>query len=273
VSLPKAIYYSGPHWLGGRYQAFNVDADPAAADFAVKGLALAPGLSGERLSARRALRAATDRSKIADPDGAAQAAGEFTERAFDLLLGSRAHTAFDLTKESPATRDAYGRHAYGQRLLLARRLVEAGVPFVAVRMADWDDHDKLMERMPPRMAMFDGATAALIDDLRERGLARRVLVVAMGEFGRTPKVNPNGGRDHWPGVNSVLLAGGNYQMGRIVGATDALGGEPTAAPYRPENVLSMVYRHLAIDPATTFPDHAGRPRYLLEEREPIRELL
>jgi uncharacterized protein (DUF1501 family) len=273
VSMPKAFAYSGPHWLGGRHQAFNVDSDPAAADFAVKGLTLASGLSGERLAARRSLRIATDRTTIADPNGAAQASGEFTERAFDLLLGSRAQTAFDLAKETQATRDAYGRHTYGQRLLMARRLVEAGVPFVAVRMGDWDDHDKLMERMPKRMAMFDGATAALVGDIRERGLARRVLVVAMGEFGRTPKVNPGGGRDHWPGANSVLLAGGTYQMGRIVGATDAQGAEPTAAAYRPENVLGMVYRHLAIDPAMTFLDHSGRPRYLLEEREPIRELL
>ena len=124
-----------------------------------------------------------------------------------------------------------------------------------------------------RCPEFDGGMAALIEDLRDRGLNRDVLVIAMGEFGRTPRVNSNGGRDHWPAVMSVLLAGGNYRMGQAIGASDAHGAAVVRAPYLPQNVLGMVYRHLGIDPSLTFLDHAGRPRHILEEREPIRELI
>lgn len=158
-------------------------------------------------------------------------------------------------------------------MLLARRLVEAGVPFVKVRMGDWDDHQQLPDRIKKRAPVFDTGLTALIEDIRQRGMSRDVLVVAMGEFGRTPRVNGKAGRDHWPAVNSVLFAGGRFQMGQVIGATDGKGARVTRAPYRPQNVLSMVYHHLGIDPATTFPDYSGRPRYVLEERRKIAELL
>jgi hypothetical protein len=163
-------------------------------------------------------------------------------------------------------------------MLLARRLVEADVPFVAVRHTpgtgiDWDDHADLPGRMKRRAPEYDQGIAALIQDLRQRGLSRQVLVVAMGEFGRTPKLNANAGRDHWPGAASVLLSGGRYQMGQVIGATDSQGGVVTHSPYPPQSVLAMVYRHLGIDPALTFPDFTGRPRHLLEQREPIVELI
>jgi uncharacterized protein (DUF1501 family) len=158
-------------------------------------------------------------------------------------------------------------------MLLARRLVEAGVPFVTVRMADWDDHERMAENLLKRAPMYDRAITTLIDDLEQRGLARQVLVIAMGEFGRTPRINPKAGRDHWPAVNSVLLAGGSFRMGQVIGATDKVAGAVSSAPYPPQSVLAMVYRHLGIDPATTFDDYTGRPRALLDEREPIVELL
>jgi uncharacterized protein (DUF1501 family) len=157
--------------------------------------------------------------------------------------------------------------------LLARRLVEAGVPYVMVRTFDWDDHANLEQNMRQRMPSFDTGIAALVRDLRERGLQQRVLVVAMGEFGRTPRINPNAGRDHWPGVMSVLLAGGCYRMGQAIGASDSRGATVAHAPYPPQSVLAMLYRHLGIDPARTFPDFSGRPRHILELREPIQELL
>ena len=158
-------------------------------------------------------------------------------------------------------------------MLLARRLVEAGVPFTVVRTNGWDDHVQLDKKISQRAPEFDTAMATLIEDLHDRGLARRVLVVAMGEFGRTPRINPQGGRDHWPAVMSVLLSGGKYRMGQVIGSTDSIGGRVQDAPYRPQDVIGMLYRHLGIDPAMTFVDYSGRPRYVLERRELISQLV
>jgi uncharacterized protein (DUF1501 family) len=272
--LPRPNAYSGPAWLGGRHDAFNVIGDPNAPDFRVNNLALARGLLPDRLDDRQALLRSFDNDRqVLDTDGQAKALDTFQKQALELVTGERARRAFDLAAEPDRVRDRYGRNAFGQRLVLARRLTEAGVPFVAVRTFDWDDHQKLPERMRRRAPEFDNGMAALIGDLHDRGMARDILVVAMGEFGRTPKVNPSGGRDHWPAVMSVLLAGGAYRMGQVVGASDARGAAVARAPYRPQNVLGMVYRHLGIDPALTFPDFSGRPRHILEERDPIRELL
>ena len=274
VSLPRAHAYCTAGHLGTQYAPFNVDGDPSQADFRVSNLAPAKGLSTDRLAARHQLLASLgSRQDFPDPQRVASSVDHFTQQAVDLLLGSRAQAAFDLTREKDSLRDAYGRCAVGQRMLLARRLVEAGVPFVMVRTFDWDDHAKLAEGMRQRCPAFDQAVAALVTDLGERGLSRRVLVVAMGEFGRTPRVNANGGRDHWPGASSVLFAGGRYRMGQVIGGTDSKGGTVVDSPYGPESVLCMVYQHLGIDPARTFPDYTGRPRYLLERREPISEMV
>lgn len=274
VSLPKPFAYSGPHYLGGAHAGFGVDDDPNKPDFRVANLSLAKGLDSQKLGDRQALLKSFDSAKsVLDTDGGAEAMDAFQKRALDLITGEHARTAFDLSRELAALRDAYGRNEFGQRLLLARRLTEAGVPFVTIRMGDWDDHDKLTDRMKKRAPIYDAGIAALVKDLLDRGLNKRVLVVAMGEFGRTPRMNPNGGRDHWPGVASVMLAGGEYQMGQAIGSTDTVGGTVASAPYPPQSVLAMAYLHLGIDPATTFPDFTGRPRYLLEEREPIRELV
>jgi uncharacterized protein (DUF1501 family) len=211
-------------------------------------------------------------------DDATRAIDAYQTQALELLTGNRARRAFDLGQEPDRLRDHYGRNDMGQRMLLARRLVEAQVPFVAVRFTpgvgpDWDDHADLAGRMRQRAPIYDQGLSALIEDLRQRGLNRDVLLVAMGEFGRTPRVNQNAGRDHWPAVSSVLLAGGSYRMGQVIGASDSRGGAVTQAPYPPQSVLVMIYRHLGIDPAMTFPDFTGRPRHILEEREPIVELL
>jgi uncharacterized protein (DUF1501 family) len=224
------------------------------------------------------LRSLDDVPRALDEDETANAIDAFQGQALQLLTGEKARQAFDIRQEPDRLRDQYGRTELGQRMLLARRLVEADVPFVAVRHTpgtgiDWDDHIDLPGRMKKRAPAYDQGMAALIEDLRQRGLSRRVLVVAMGEFGRTPKVNKDAGRDHWPGVGSVLLAGGDYRMGQVIGASDSKGGTVAQAPYKPQSVLTMVYRHLGIDPAMTFPDFTGRPRHVLEEREPIVELV
>ena len=274
VSLPKAQAYSNAHFVGEQYDAFNVDDDPSLPDFTLSNLAPAKGLTTDRLAARHgllsSLRGATS---FPDPQHIAEPIDHFAQQAVDLLLGARAQAAFDLSRERAAVREAYGKYGVGQRLLLARRLVEADVPFVMVRTFDWDDHAKLSEGMRQRCPAFDQGVAALVTDLCDRGLSQRVLVVAMGEFGRTPRVNASGGRDHWPGAGSVLFAGGRFRMGQVIGATDSKGGVVTESPYGPQSILHMVYSHLGIDPSRTFPDFTGRPRYILEEREPIREML
>jgi hypothetical protein len=272
VSIPRPFAYSGPHYLGGQHASLNVDGDPNALEFRVPNLqALLPV---DRIEDRRGLLRTFDQGRrVIDLSGNAAAMDGFQARAVDLVTGEKTRVAFDLDREDARMRDRYGRNVFGQRLILARRLVEAGVPFVLVRTFDWDDHQNLETNMRRRSPAYDAGLAALIRDLKQRGLNRRVLVVAMGEFGRTPRVNPNAGRDHWPGVMSVLLSGGSYRMGQAIGASDHQGGGPVQSPYAPQSVLAMVYRHLGIDPSTTFLDFNGRPRYILEERQPIAELL
>ena len=148
--------------------------------------------------------------------------------------------------------------------------------FVTVRansLGSWDDHNGIAKRMEAKGPGYDQAVAALVSDLEDRGLGQQVMVVAMGEFGRTPRINRNAGRDHWGRVMSVVLAGGDINRGLVVGASDATGSAPAEAPYRPENILAMLYRHLGIDPSLTFSDNSGRPRYVLEDRELVRELV
>lgn len=277
VSLPHPSAYCGPAHLGRRYAPFGVNGNPNSSDFHVANLARPQQLTAGMLQERQALlRSFNETPRLADD--AARTIDAYQSQALELLSGDRARRAFDLSQEPDRLRDQYGRNDMGQRMLLARRLVEAHVPFVAVRFTpgvgpDWDDHADLPGRMTQRAPIYDQGLSALIEDLRQRGLNRDVLVVAMGEFGRTPRMNPNAGRDHWPAVASVLLAGGSYQMGRVIGASDSRGGAVTHAPYPPQSVLAMVYRHLGIDPAMAFPDFTGRPRHILEEREPIAELL
>jgi uncharacterized protein (DUF1501 family) len=277
VTLPQPSAYCGSAHLGRRYDPFGVNGDPNLPDFRVENLARPNQLTRDVLQERQLLlRSLNQTSRVLDDTS--RAIDAYQAQALELVMGERALRAFDLAQEPNRLRERYGRNDMGQRMLLARRLVEAQVPFVAVRFTpgvgpDWDDHADLPGRMRQRAPVYDQGLSALIEDLRQRGLNRDVLLVAMGEFGRTPRVNQNAGRDHWPAVASVLLAGGSYRMGQVIGASDSRGGAVTQSPYSPQSVLAMVYRHLGIDPATTFPDFTGRPRHILEEREPIAELL
>jgi hypothetical protein len=261
-------------YLGNSYDPFRVDS-LSKVDTQLKNLTLTEGLTTTRLNDRRSLLAKLDATRrLVDHGGVAEAMDEFSHRAFDMITGDRARNAFDLSQEDPHTRESYGAgDGIGQGMLLARRLVEAGVTFVTVCIQGWDDHNKIAERMGGRGPRYDRAMAALVNDLYARGLDRDVLVVSMGEFGRTPRINPRGGRDHWGALMSVALVGGGLRMGQIVGASDPKGQGPTKTPYRPENVLAMVYRHLGIDPAHTFNDHTGRPRHILDQRGLIHELI
>lgn len=274
VSIPRHHAYSGAHWLGAQHHYFAVNDDPNKESFQVTNLAPAANMTIDRMQNRQSLlKRIGEDQQLYDQSGQSDSLDAISRQAFELITGEPAQRAFDINSESPALRDRYGRNTLGQRMLLARRLVEAGVPFTTVRTADWDDHQQLDSKIRLRAPMFDAALATLIEDLHDRGLSQKVLVVAMGEFGRTPRINANAGRDHWPAVNSVLIAGGDYRMGQVIGKTDRSASRAIEAPYQPQNVLAMVYHHLGIDPSLTFDDYAGRPRYVLEERELIRELL
>jgi uncharacterized protein (DUF1501 family) len=273
VSIPRIMRFGGAAYLGKRYNPFETVGDPASAEFRVNNLTLESSLNMDRLGERRSLLAGLDRAqRLADSHGVADSLDHFTREAFELVTGDGARRAFDLEAEQSALRDRYGRSSAGQGMLLARRLVEAGVTAVTVRVGGWDDHQKIEQSMKQKGPDYDRAVAALVEDLHARGRDRDVLVVAMGEFGRTPRVNANAGRDHWGSVMSVLLAGGGLRMGQVIGSSSPKGEVPQDQPYRPQNVLAMIYRHLGIDPQNSFPDFSGRPRYLLEERGLISEL-
>jgi hypothetical protein len=264
-------------YLGGGANPFVVNSDPNAADFRVRDLGLAKDLTFDRLEDRRTLMRTLDgERRMLEPR--VQDLGAHYQSAFGLLTSPEVREAFDIHAEPPALRDAYGRHEFGQSALLARRLVERGVTFVTVNTQPWDHHgtadryataEGANKLLPP----FDRAFAALVQDLLERGLYERTLVVAMGEFGRTPRMNEAAGRDHWGHTFSVMMGGGRLPRGIVVGASDERGAYVVERPLSPEDVAATIYHHLGIDGRhTSFPDRAGRPLYLVERGEPIREL-
>jgi hypothetical protein len=279
VSIIRTMRYGRAAYLGQGHNPFPVGGDPSKKNFRVENLSLARGLSTGRLENRQALLKSFDEQRrIIDTEGAAGSIDDFTAQAFEIVTGARARQAFDLQQETEKTRDRYGRTKLGQSFLLARRLIEAGVTFVTVRVGSWDHHWDLEARMAQMAPGFDLGLATFVTELHERALDGDVLVVAMGEFGRSPRMNDGRkkgtpGRDHWGSVMSVLLAGGGLQVGQVIGASDANGERPVASPYRPEDVLAMMYRHLDIDVQQTFPDHSGRPRYILESGDLIPELI
>jgi hypothetical protein len=265
-------------YLGSQYDPFITNSDPNDPKYAVRDLKLPGGLTLERLDDRKRLLSTLDRFRMENETGIEKRDGSY-QRAFDLLTSTDIRSAFDISAEPDSVRDRYGRHTFGQSALLARRLVEAGVTFVTVNCVPWDHHgtaDRYRTEEGARLLIppLDKALAALIDDLVQRGLFDRVLVVAMGEFGRTPKMNEAGGRDHWGDVFSVLFANGRMKMGQAVGASSARGEYPSERPTSPQDVLSTVYWHLGIDPhAALFENRTGRPVALLDGGEPIKELI
>ena len=277
VSIPTSMRFGRAGWLGKGFNPFETARNADDKNFTVPNLTLVSGLSDERLTDRRALLSGFDEARtIVDNRGVTEATDDFTRQAFEMVTGDAARKAFAIEEETDGTRDRYGRNSIGQNVLLARRLVERGVTFVTVRcnsLGSWDDHNGIAKRMQDKGPGYDQAVAALVSDLYETGLYKKVMVVAMGEFGRTPRINKSAGRDHWGQVMSVVMSGGDLKVGQVIGASDSQGAVPTEQPYRPEHVLATLYRHLGIDPQTTFFDNAGRPRYVLERRELIPELV
>ncbi len=275
-SIPSMTRSGGPNFLGARFAPFVVPDDPSSKNFRVRDVSPPLGLDVARVDDRRALRSRVDRfRRLADKASGdpALALDDYYEQGYDLMSSPAAQKAFDIHGEPDAVRDAYGRHPFGQRALLARRLVEAGVPFVTLNEGGWDHHESLFDAYDKRMPPFDSAVAALIEDLDRRGMLATTLVVVLGEFGRTPKVNGKGGRDHWPNAMSVLFAGGGTPGGQVIGATDARGYAATERILSPENFAATVYAKLGIDPAKILHAPNGRPVHLVSDPTPIRELM
>lgn len=287
IGLPP-VEFSGPGFLGPSYAPFVVHGDPEAARFSVPDLGSPEAAYQARLLRRERLRGSVDamRRDLLESPGV-EAADRFYQRAVDMVTSPEAARAFNLSHEPEGLRDRYGRNRWGQSLLLARRLAEAGVSVVTVALYgigggkshNWDDHAvnwHIFDEMKNRAPYYDQALTALIEDLYQRGLDRKVLVIATGEFGRTPKIEYNNGRpgrDHYAYAMSILMAGGGMRMGQVVGSTDALGAHPDERPLSVPNFLETVYRHLGIDTARELTDHTGRPLRILEPAEPISELL
>jgi hypothetical protein len=264
-------------YLGRGFNPFNTESDPNTKEYRVRNLALPGDMPLARLEDRRSLRDALD-SQARMSDSRSALLEPHTERAFSLLTGKQAAEAFDISAEPDSLRDRYGRHTFGQSALLARRLVEAGVTFVTVNCVPWDHHGnggryKTAEGAKLLIPPFDLALAALVNDLIERGLYDRTMVIAMGEFGRTPRMNSDAGRDHWGNVFSVLVGCGSMKMGQVIGRSNAKGEYPADRPVTPQDVTATVFHHLGVNAREVlFRDGLDRPTALVENGQPIREL-
>jgi hypothetical protein len=294
VLLPRPMGRTGgnlPHgqtagYLGKPHDPFVLNADPSAKDFKVPDLLPPDYISGVRAERRQKLRDAVEGSlKAFENQPQAKQLDESFHLAYKLMSSPQAREAFALDREPDKVRDRYGRTRFGQGCLLARRLIEAGVRFVTVNMFEtvfdeitWDIHGSRPFTDITEMARlvapdFDMGYSALLEDLHERGLLSNTIVTAMGEFGRTPKINPAGGRDHHPGVWSILMGGGPIQGGRVIGESDELGAVPKTRPTTPGEVAATLFKGLGLDPHHELPGPQGRPIPLTDYSvKPIQEL-
>jgi hypothetical protein len=279
--------------VGPTYTPFMVPGNPAERTFSVQNLTLPAALMSRLEDRRKLLKAFDTARREIDKSGIMGAMDEFDRKAVELVTSEKARVAFDINRETPALRDRYGIHQYGQRALLARRLVEAGCSFVTMVLENpvppgaeypkditynWDSHAvncHIFTDSKYRFPFYDRAVTALIEDLHERGLDKRVLLIVTGEFGRTPRITyaeGRPGRDHWPQAMSLLVAGGGIRSGQIVGSTNSKGEHPKDRPLTPNDLWATMYKHLGIDPERTFPDHSGRPMPILPYGEVIKDL-
>ena len=276
MSLPRMSRSGGPNFLGGQHAPFVIGGNPNGESFRVRDVVLPKSISESRAKNRRELREQLDRLKrIQDPLAADPTItfDQFYEQGVDLVTSPQAQSAFDIHQESDTIRDQYGRNDLGQRLLMARRLTEVGVSFVTVYYGGWDNHTNLFSRFKGSfMSKLDQGLASLIKDLHDRGSAENTMVICLGEFGRTPKINKDAGRDHWPHAMSVLMSGAGIPGGQIVGATDARGFYASDNVYSPEDFAASLYTKMGIDPTQTLYQSTGRPIRLVNGGSPIKEL-
>ena len=275
-SMPNMSRSGGPNFLGAKYAPFVVPDDPNRDSFRVRDVALPAGISEGRYSARKDLRMQVDRMLRINEEIAADpvvADDEFYQQGYDLIASQEAQAAFDIHSESEEVRARYGRNGFGQRALLARRLVEAGVPFVTLYHGGRDHHVDIFKALNDKLPPFEASIAALIQDLEDRGMLERTMVIALGEFGRTPKINDRGGRDHWSNAMSVMFAGGGTPGGQVIGSTDKNGYSAIENVLAPENFVSTIYTKLGIDPDKYLISPEGRPVHLVSDPAPIKELM
>jgi hypothetical protein len=276
VSMPQVSRSGGPNFLGGKHAAFVIDGYPNSAGFKVRDVVLPSEISEGRAEARRELRTSLDRMKrYADKlaEDPAVTFDQYYEQGVQLVLSQQAQAAFDIQSENEKVRDAYGRNDFGQRLLLARRLVEVGVSWVTVYSGGWDHHTKIFESYKgEHLKKLDTGVAALLTDLEQRGLLENTMVLMLGEFGRTPKVNKDAGRDHWPHAMSVLMAGAGIPRGAVIGATDAKGYYASENVYKPEDFAASLYTKMGINPNQVLHTNAGRPVQLVSNGRLIKEI-
>jgi hypothetical protein len=259
-------------YLGGRYESFKTG-DPNATSFKVKDVNPIDSVSAKSAVRRKTLLSAVDDlARKIEGNDLVTTYDEFHRRAAALLLSPQARGAFDMEQESTRLRDRYGRNSFGQSCLMARRLIERGVRFVTVSFGGWDHHAKIWAGLKTKLPEFDTGFSALIEDMSERGLLNETLVVCMGEFGRTPKINKDVGRDHWAPAASLLFAGAGVKPGFVLGATDKQGAYVTRRPVAPGDVACTVFEALGIDPHKMLRAPDGRPIEILDKGEPVQEL-
>jgi hypothetical protein len=266
VSLRGMAPGTEPGFLGVAHRPFTPDGP------GFNNLRLASGIDATRHSDRKDLLAKFDNvRRDIDATGTMKGLDAFAQRAFDMVASGQVRKALDLTKEDPRVRD---RYKDVEQFLTARRLIEAGVGCVTLAIGGWDTHGSNFKTLKTQLPQVDRGVANLIQDLHDRGMEKDVVTVMWGEFGRTPKINgSDAGRDHWPAVMSAMVAGGGLKMGQAVGASSARGEYPKDRKVTPSQVLATMYKALGIDPAMTFTNGAGRPVYILDDRDPVTELL
>lgn len=275
ISIPNANMPDlGTGFLSSAYGAFSVGGEPSAKGFKVRDLNLSGGVTPERMERRKSLLQTVDShfSSLENTD-VLSAMDSYYQRAYSLISSQNAREAFNVAAEPDAIKDEYGRSAFGQRLLMARRLVEAGARFVSVIDGGWDNHVKITDAFKGKMPSVDQGLSTLLTDLERRGLLEKTMVVLSTEFGRTVKLNADGGRDHWPKAFSVMMAGGGIKGGVMHGKTDPRGAEPADKPVSPESLASTIYTQLGIDPDKKLMSPGNRPVQLVRFAKPIYDIM
>lgn len=266
--------FAGSGYLSSSYEPFSLGADPASGEFQVQDLKLPDGIDESRFARRRsALSTVNDYFAARHNSDSVLAMDSFYERAYGLINSPAAREAFEISREEQSMRDSYGMNTAGQRLLLARRLVEAGARFVTLTYGGWDLHDNITPGTRNQMPALDQALAALITDLDSRGLLETTLIMVSSEFGRTPKINATAGRDHWPKVFSVMLAGGGIKGGMIYGASDATASEPNSDPVEPSDLAMTVYHLLGIVGDKELMAPGDRPIEIVDGGRVLKDLI